>query len=695
MSLNTRARRFSLLACLVFVTLIAYQPAWRGGILWDDEGHLTRPDLRSAQGLARIWVSPGATQQYYPVVHSAFWLQHRLWGAETLGPHLVNIVLHAVSAFLIALILRQLAVPGAVLAAFIFALHPVHVESVAWMTELKNVLSGMFYLGAALAYLAFDRTRQRQLYALAAGLFVLALLSKTVTATLPAALLVLMWWRRGRLDWKTDAAPIIPFAVIAIASGAVTIWFERWLIGAEGPDFDLTGIERCLIAGRAVWFYLAKLLWPADLIFIYPRWNVGAGVWWQYLYPLAVVMALATLWWWRRRSRAPLAAMLLFCITLAPALGFFNVYPFLYSFVADHFQYLASIPVIALLSAGLTKLTAPRYAAIAPVPLVLILGFLTWRQAHHYTDAETLYRATLARNPSTWMAHNNLAVVLLAGAPGRERVQEAASHAGEAVRLRPRYAEGHYNLGTTLERLGELDAAVREYKAVLDIDPYQARAHHRLGLTLRTLGREEEAVAALVQATAYDAASPALHLDLGRALAESGRTSDAIAQFREASRLDPGSAEAHQNLGSALLQQHKPDEALLELTEAVRLDPTLADAEYNLGLALEAGERLDEAVGHYQRALNINPALGPAHRGLGRTLQKLGRREEAVAAYQHALAIDPLIAQTHNDLGVALAELNRLEEADSQFSEAVRLNPDDAGARENLARTRVILKRRP
>ena len=267
-----------LLLALLLVTLAAYYPAWHGGLLWDDDAHITRVDLRSLHGLSRIWFDIGATQRYYPVTHSAFWVLHRLFGDATLGYHLLNISLHATAAFLFAVILRRLAVPGAVLAAFIFALHPVHVESVAWITELKNTLSGVLYLSAALAYLRFDMDRRRQWYALALGLFALALLSKTVTATLPAALLVVFWWQRGQLRLREDVLPLLPFFAFGIIGGAVTSWVERTHIGAAGAAFDLSLIERALIAGRAIWFYLAKLVWPANLVFVYPRWNIDSSV---------------------------------------------------------------------------------------------------------------------------------------------------------------------------------------------------------------------------------------------------------------------------------------------------------------------------------------------------------------------------------------------------------------------------------
>ena len=285
------------LAAAVF---LAYQPAWQGGFIWDDDAHV-RPELQSWNGLCRIWCDLKATQQYYPLLHSAFWLEHRLWGDATLGYHLVNIALHVVAALLVAVILRRLKVPGAYLAAAIFALHPVHVESVAWITELKNTLSAVFYLSAALVYLRFDHSREKASYFLAFGLFVLGLLSKTVTATLPAALLVVFWWQRGRLSWRRDVLPLLPFFALGAAAGVFTALVERKLGGAEGAAFDFTIVERCLIAGRAIWFYLGKLFWPADLIFIYPRWHVSQAVWWQYLFPLAALLLLAGLWAIRRR----------------------------------------------------------------------------------------------------------------------------------------------------------------------------------------------------------------------------------------------------------------------------------------------------------------------------------------------------------------------------------------------------------
>jgi len=374
--------------------------ALSGRIIWDDDAYVTGEGLRSLHGLVRIWTELGATEQYYPLLHSAFWMEHRLWGDATLGYHLLNVILHAASACLLALILRRLAVPGAWFAGLIFALHPVCVESVAWITEQKNTLSTVFYLLSLLAYLRFDRDRGRRWYFLATGLFLLALLTKTVTATLPAALLVIFWWQRGTLSWKRDALPLLPWLAAGAAGGMFSGWVERVYIGAHGSSYDLNLVQRTLVAARASGFYLGKLLWPANILFTYPRWTVDPAVWWQYLYPLGIGGLLWALWRVRGRSRAPLAALLFFLGSLFPTLGFFNVYAFIFSYVADHWQYLPSLGVIALAAAGWSRWT--RGSPVVAILVLGLLGTLTWKQSRYYRDAPTLYRATLERNPAAW-----------------------------------------------------------------------------------------------------------------------------------------------------------------------------------------------------------------------------------------------------------------------------------------------------
>jgi hypothetical protein len=398
---------------LVAAVLLAYLPATAGQFQWDDDAHVTRPDLRALGGLARIWTDFGATQQYYPLLHTAFWLEHRLWGNAVAGYHLVNVLQHGLSAVLLLLVLRRLQIAGAALAAAVFALHPVHVESVAWISEQKNTLSLVFYLAAACAYLRFDEERRPKDYAWASVLFVLGLLTKTVVATLPAALLVVFWWKRGRVDWRRDVMPALPWFAVGAAAGLHTAWIERAQLGAEGADFALSPLQRVLLAGRVAWFYLGKLLWPADLTFIYPRWAIDSTSAMAYAWPVAALLVLGALWAVRKRSRAPLAAALFFVGSLFPVLGFVNVYPFVFSFVADHFAYLPSVGLIAALAAGAAAWAGrdARLRRVAPVAaglLLITLAALTWRQSRIYRDAPTLYQATLARNPDCYLCLNNL-----------------------------------------------------------------------------------------------------------------------------------------------------------------------------------------------------------------------------------------------------------------------------------------------
>jgi tetratricopeptide (TPR) repeat protein len=531
---------------IVLATVAAYHPALHGGPLWDDFGHITFPELRSLGGLWRIWSELGATQQYYPLLHSAFWLEHRLWGDAVLGYHFINVAQHSLSAFLVVLILRRLAVPGALLAGLVFALHPVAVESVAWISEQKNTLSAVFYLASTYVYLRDPRDPRdprdlrSRYYWLSFVLFVCALLTKTVTATLPAALLVVLWWQHGRLDWRRDVQPLVPWFVAAAIAGAFTAWFEWEIIGARGADFDLTIIERCLLAGRVIWFYLAKLFWPQNLTFIYPRWEIDANVWWQYLFSAGAIALAGGLAILAKRHRGPLAGYLYFCGTLVPVLGFFDVYPFRFSYVADHFQYLASlgviVPVASALTIALARITPDRnrIAAVVAAALVTALGVTTWRHSAVYRDAETLYRDTIARNPHAWMAYQNLGTELGA----RNRFAEAIEAYEGALRVRPDYVEAKRNLALAHMKLGDAAAesperaneAIAHYEAVLRIEPNHFRARYNAGTLLMDVpGRQADSIGHLESAVQIQPDGAEARVNLGVLLADvPGREAEAV-----------------------------------------------------------------------------------------------------------------------------------------------------------------------
>jgi tetratricopeptide (TPR) repeat protein len=633
----------------MLVAIAAYWPALGGGALWDDIGHLTRPDLRPVSGLWRIWFDVGATQQYYPVVHTAFWVFHRIWGDALVPYHVANVLLHASSACLIVLLLCRLSVPGAWLAGVLFLVHPVHVESVAWITELKNTLSTTFCLGAMLAYLTFDDRRSRRAYWTSLGLFLLAVLSKTVTAVLPATLLVVLWWRRGRLTWRTDVVPLLPFFLVGLAAGLTTIWVEHAIIGASGDDFQLSIVERGLVAGRAVLFYASKLVWPHPLIFVYPRWDVDAAVWWQYLYPAAVATILIMAWTLRARTRSPLAVALLFVVTLAPALGFVNVYPFRYSFVADHFQYLASIPVLAAIAASLVMALSPRLAraeAALVVALGLGLAVMTGQASRAYQSSERLFTETLAENPACWMCYDNLAVIRAAAGDmaGARRYSEMS------IAVAPDNATGHYNLGVAYAEEGRLEDAMREHREAIRLRPQMVGPHQSLGILLR----------------------------------QAGRPIDALVELRRTVELAPQSPAGHRELGFGLMDLNRLDEAAREFEEALRLNPALADAHDGLATTLRLRGRLQDAANHYREAARLEPSSPQYVSNLGSILMELGKAPEALAAFQTAARLAPREPLVQFNLGAALAGLGRTTEAIRAFEEAIRLQPDYPEARAAL-----------
>jgi Tfp pilus assembly protein PilF len=518
---------------IVLLTLLAYAPAFYAGYIWDDDKHIVENEtLRSADGLRRIWFEPRSIPQYYPVVHTSFWVEYRLWGLEPLGYHLVNVVLHAANALLLWLLLWRLRVgvglengaprrlPGVPwLAAAVFALHPVHVESVAWVTERKNVLSGTFYLAAALALLPLlgltgeeSSRRRRRRYLTGMALFVAALLSKSVTCSLPAALLLLIYRERGRIG-RREVLLTAPMFLLGLVAGLHTAYLERVHVGAEFIDWNLSFVERGLIASRAIVFYATKLVWPDPLIFSYPRWQINAGALWQWLFPWVVVGTIATLFFARHRiGRGPLVAVLFFAGTLFPALGFIDVYPMLFSFVADHFQYLASIGVIVLLVASGARLVSERGRAgpVAGLLILATLSVLTFRQALVYWDAETLWRTTIAENPSSWMARDNLARVLQDRADASPDPRQAATLRQEATTLLEESLTLHRdfrafeNLAQARMRDGRVTEAIELYRSALEIDPGSAAARLNLGVALGSLGREREQLAELERALSIE-----------------------------------------------------------------------------------------------------------------------------------------------------------------------------------------------
>ena len=564
---------------LVVVTLLTYQPAWNGGFIWDDDEYVVNNELLTApDGLRRIWFSLDSPSQYFPLVYTSFRIEHALWGLNPVGYHWVNLLLHIVNALLVWRVLMALKVPGAWLAGAIFALHPVQVESVAWITERKNVLMGFFFLLTLLAWIAFvdERTKRPwRFYGLALILYVLALSAKTTACTLPAALLLILWLQKKSINWER-ILQIAPFFLLGLGIGLVTVWWERYHQGTRMAVLALGPVERILVASRAVWFYLGKLIWPSNLTFIYPRWTIVSTHSLAYAWLLAGAGLCAVIYFVRRRlGRGVEVAAAFFVATLSPVLGFIMLFTFHYTFVADHYQYLASIGPIALASAGVASLAGAfkgsRQLILGTALCVIVtLAVLTWRQSAMYGDIESLWRTTLVRNPACWMAYNNLGNVLLSQA---NRIPEAMDLFKQSLRINPDNAEACYNLGNALFLTGRTSEAIDQYKQAMGIFPNFAKAHNNLGNALFQTGRTSEAIDQYEQALRINSRYADAHNNLGTALFQTGRTSEAIDQYKEALRINPNDTNALSNLGAALGQMGRISEAIEQLKAALRINP--------------------------------------------------------------------------------------------------------------------------
>jgi tetratricopeptide (TPR) repeat protein len=584
--------------------------------IWDDDAYvLNNVHLRSVEGLRSIWFEPGATPQYYPLVFTVFWVEYHLWGLDPVGYHLVNILLHGANALLLWSCLRRITLPGAFWAACLFAVHPVQVESAAWVTELKNLLSLFFYLLAFRAYWrgfgegGADAPLRTGIvpWFTALGCFTLSLFSKTVSGSLPAAILLVRWWQTGRVRvW--ELLRLIPFFALALLLGRQTARLEVTHVLAQGPEWDFSFVERVLIAGRALWFYAAKLFWPWPLSFNYPRWQIDAGAWWQYLFPLALVCLLALLWWGRQRfGRGPLAGVLFFVGTLFPAIGFFNVYPMRFSFVADHFQYSAAIGMFVLWGAGihLVRNRLPRTATIGvtslSVAVVLVLAVMTWQQGKIYGNNLVLFSDTLMKNPASWFSYSN----------------RATYHANA----------------------GEDDLALADIESSLAIKPDEADALHLRGV---------------------------IHL-------KRKRTAEAFADFDRSIALRPWRTDYLKNRCLAYRHVGQPDKALADADRLISLAPD-DPANYLLRASLHLlREAYPAALADLQRALALDPEDADAWANRGLVYLRQGALPRAVADFNQALALNPDSAATLYNRGVANAAAGALAEASADLAQAKQL----------------------
>jgi len=542
---------------LILAVILTYSPTWWAGYIWDDDLVVTaNPVIIGPLGLKEVWTTSAA--DICPLVLTTFWLEHMLWGLAPLPYHLVNVLLHGICAVLLWRVLLSFQLPGAWLGAALWAVHPVQVESVAWITEMKNTQSSLFFLLSILFFMRWlrardldDRTGVGWDYALTLLFATLAMASKSSTVILPVVLGLCAWWIEGRWHWR-HLARVGPIFLMSIAASAVSIWTQGLHLAAESaPQWVRPWPERLVAAGDVIWFYLGKLLWPHPLITIYPRWQIEAGQGGSYL-PLLTTMIVLFILWFKRDSwsRAYFLALAYFLAALLPVLGLVDNYIFRYSLVFDHFQYLASMGPLALAGAGLVRLAnfmIPGRSWLQSTlcaGLLLILGILSWQRTWAYESEETLWTDTLAKNPNC-----------------------------EA---------GYINLGLALFQKGQMDEAIVHYQEALEIDPDNSQAHNNLGIALCKKGQADEAIAHFQKALEISPNFAKAQFNLGDALLIKGQVDKAMTHFQKALEIDPNYSQAHNNLGIALYKKGQADEAIAQFQQALEIAPTNADARNNL-----------------------------------------------------------------------------------------------------------------
>jgi tetratricopeptide (TPR) repeat protein len=633
---------------IVLLTLLVYVPAMQAGFIWDDDTFLTQnPLIKADDGLWRFWFTR-EPPDYFPLTSTLLWLEWRLWGMNPAGYHVVNVLLHAISAVLIWRVLRQLRVPEAWLAAVIFAVHPVNVESVAWITECKNVLPMALYALTLLLFLKYQESADRRWYVLSVAAFLLALLAKTSVAMAPFVLLGCAWWLHGRVS-RRDLLDSLPFFVLAGLLGLATVWFQYHRAIGEDIVRDDSFPARLACAGWAVWFYLYKALLPWKLSFVYPRWSIDPSNVLSYVPLLLLAGGLAILWRYRAGwSRPALFAIAYFVVMLFPVLGFFNIYFMRYSLVADHWQYFSIIGIIAL-AVGLSARACARLQGAArhgrfalAAGIIGLLSVLTWRQAGVYKDLDTLWRDTLAKNPACFMAHNNLGSLL----ESRGQPSQAMHHYAEALRIKPDFAYAHNNLGSMLAGQGRLDEAIRHYKEALRLKPNYADAHSNFGVALGRQGNLREAIDQYTQALQLRPDHVEARYNLGLALEKQGRIQQAIDQYEQVLRLDPGHVKTHNNLASALIRLGKTDQAITHYRRGMELKPDWPESYNNLAWLL--------ATYHEERFRDGPEAVRLAQRACELTHDELPEfLDTLAAAYAEAGRFDQAIRSARRGIDLA------------------------------------------
>jgi tetratricopeptide (TPR) repeat protein len=632
-----RTWRYWLPRCALIAALVAwiYAPSLNGGWIWDDNLIILRnPLLSESNGWWKIWTEPGRQFEYYPLTSTVQWVEWQYWANQTLGYHVVNVALHFANALLVWRLLGKFGLKLAWIGGLLFAVHPVQVESVAWIVELKNTLSLFLLLLAMGLYLDFEQKREPRAYGRALVFFALALFAKLSVVLLPIVILLHAWWRRGRIVWD-DIKTSAPFFAVALVVGLITIVGGEWSkqFGNLPPDYLPAGgaLGRLVLVGQEGAFYFSKVFLPVGLLPVYPMWPVRVASPGSYLPWLALVIALG--WLWAKRNdwgRHALLGLGFFLVNLAPCPGFIPSPNMGYAWVMDHFLYLPIIGLIGLVVAAMEHLSRQTPAFVYPLGLAtfVITLAMAWESqgyAKSFLDEQTFWARTLQQNPEAWVAYEDLSSINLK----QGRLDEALAQCQRLLALKPQLSDGHYNMGSILDKMGQPDASLAEYRRAAQLSPADSEIYVNEGGLLLKMGRTDEAVAAYEQAKNLLPNSPELQYNIGSLWLTSGHVAQAIEPLQRAVQLDPDLAPAHENLGSALAQTGHLPEAAKEFAAAVEINPGYVIARSNLALALAQTGHIQEAIDQFQQVLALDPQNALAQSSLTK-LQLFQQQHPAV-----------------------------------------------------------------
>jgi tetratricopeptide (TPR) repeat protein len=652
------------LLALIAVNLIIYAPAWHYGFLsWDDPLYVSK-NAEVTRGLTWhgvVWAfTTGHSANWHPLTWLSHMLDVQLYGMAAGPHHLTNILLHIANTLLLFWVLRRMTgawCPSAVVAG-LFAAHPLHVESVAWIAERKDVLSTLFWMLTIYTYIGYVRRPRFGRHLAVVAIFALGLMTKPMLVTLPLVLLLLDIWPLGRVQlqagqrkvWWALAREKIPLFGLSIASSVVTIAVQ-WR-GGTVADFELLSSGR-RIANALVSYvaYICKTIWPTDLIAYYPYepqprlWMAGS------ILILIVVSVMAI----RFAGRHPyfLVGWLWYLCTLLPVIGLVQVGG---QSIADRYTYVPLVGVFIIAAWGIPELlrhwqhhrTLLQAAAVLPI---CVFAVVARNQVRYWKNDLALWEHTVQAKAGNYFACTNLGLALAASGD----YDAAAARYMEALRIKPDFAEAHNALGVVFFKQGRLHEAEIHYLEALRYKPRFAEAHSNLGTVLGMQGKTQEAVSEFLEALKISPDNAEVHYNLGFALADQGRDGEAAAQFHEALRIDPAYADAYNKLGNILLNRGKLGEAIAQYTEALHINPDFAEAHNNLGVALIDQKRSNEAIAHFTEALRIKPGWADALNNLGVALMNIGRNAEAIACFKEILSNDPNDTHARQNLEDVLA----------------------------------------